>query len=78
MAFSCTSYKTKDEPGCGFAIWKEDKRIGTVTAKMAKELLSKGETTVKRKTVNGEIRQTVVMVEKEVNGKKYVNLDIKK
>lgn len=41
MAFSCTSYKTKDEPGCGFAIWKEDKRIGTVTAKMAKELLSK-------------------------------------
>ena len=78
MAFSCTSYKTKDEPGCGFAIWKEDKRIGTVTAKMAKELLSKGETTVKRKTINGEIRQTVVLVEKEVNGKKYVNLDIKK
>lgn len=78
MTFGCTSYKSKDAPGCGFAIWKEDKRIGTVTAKMAKELLSKGETTVKRKTVNGEIRRTVVMVEKEANGKKYVNLDIKK
>ncbi|MFR0736639.1 MAG: DNA topoisomerase [Oscillospiraceae bacterium] len=41
MTFGCTSYKSKDAPGCGFAIWKEDKRIGTVTAKMAKRVAFK-------------------------------------
>lgn len=79
MTFGCTSYKSKEEPGCGFAIWKEDKRGGfTVTPRMAKDLLTKGKTTVKKKTLNNEITQTVVLVEREVNGKKYVNLDIEK
>ena len=79
MTFGCTSYKSKEEPGCGFAIWKEDKRGGfTVTPRMAKDLLTNGKTTVKKKTLNNEITQTVVLVEREVNGKKYVNLDIEK
>lgn len=79
MTFGCTSYKSKEEPGCGFAIWKEDKRGGfTVTPRMAKDLLTKGKTPVKKKTLNNEITQTVVLVEREVNGKKYVNLDIEK
>lgn len=79
MTFGCTSYKSKEEPGCGFAIWKEDKRGGfTVTPRMAKDLLTKCKTTVKKKTLNNEITQTVVLVEREVNGKKYVNLDIEK
>lgn len=79
MTFGCSSYKSKDEPGCGFAIWKEDKRGGfTVTAKMAKDLLTQGKTSVRKKTLNNEITQTVVLVEREVNGKKYVNLDVEK
>lgn len=79
LTFGCTSYKSKEEPGCGFAIWKEDKRSGfTVNAKMAKDLLSKGKTTVKKKTLNSEVTQTIVLKEREVNGKKYVNLDIEK
>ena len=79
MTFGCTSYKSKEEPGCGFAIWKEDKRGGfAVSSKMARELLSKGKTTVKKKTLNGEVTQTVVLTEREVNGKKYVNLDNEK
>ena len=79
MTFGCTSYKSKDDPGCGFAIWKEDKRGGfTVTAKMAKELLSKGKTSIKKKTINSEITQTITLTEREVNGKKYVNLDVEK
>lgn len=79
LTFGCSSYKSKDEPGCGFAIWKEDKRGGfNVTARMAKDLLTRGKTTVKKKTLNNEITQTVVLAEREVNGKKYVNLDIEK
>lgn len=77
LSFGCTSYKGKDEPGCGFAIWKEDKHGGfTVTARMAKELLAQKKTTVKKKTLSGkEIIKTVTLVEREVNGRKYVNLD---
>lgn len=79
MAFGCTSYKSKEDPGCGFAIWKEDKRGGfNVTPRMAKDLLTKGKTTVRKKTLNNEITQTVVLTEKDVNGKKYVNLDIER
>lgn len=79
LTFGCTSYKSKEEPGCGFAIWKEDKRGGfTVTPKMAKDLLSKGTASAKKKTLNSEVTQTIVLKEREVNGKKYVNLDIEK
>lgn len=79
IAFNCSSCKSKDEAGCGFTIWKEDKRGGfTVTPKMVKDLLSKGAASVKKKTLNSEITQTVKLVEREANGKKYVNLDVVK
>lgn len=39
---------------CGFTLWKEDKFNGvSITAKNAQELLSKGKTTISRKTLDG-------------------------
>lgn len=77
FAYSCASYKNNDDKGCGFAIWKEDKHGGfLVTKKMAKELLAKKRTTITKKTISGnEIRKNIILVEREYNGKLYVNLD---
>jgi DNA topoisomerase-3 len=43
MAYSCTSYKSKEEPGCGFVIWKEvaKKRL---RPEVARELIQAGRT----------------------------------
>jgi len=42
-AYGCTSWKNKDEPGCGFVIWK--KLAGrTLSPQIARELLEHGHT----------------------------------
>ncbi len=42
-AYGCTSWKSKDEPGCGFVIWK--KVAGrTLTPEIARQLLEEGRT----------------------------------
>ena len=40
-AYGCTSWKSKDEPGCGFVIWK---RVAgrTITPEVARQLLEEG------------------------------------
>jgi DNA topoisomerase-3 len=40
-AYGCTSWKSKEEPGCGFVIWK---RVAgkTVTPEVARQLLAEG------------------------------------
>jgi DNA topoisomerase-3 len=42
-AYGCTSWKSKDEPGCGFVIWK---RVAgrTLTPELARQLLEGGRT----------------------------------
>jgi DNA topoisomerase-3 len=42
-AYGCTSWKSKDEPGCGFVIWK---RVAgrTLTPELARQLLEEGRT----------------------------------
>ncbi len=42
-AFGCTSWKSKEEPGCGFVIWK---RVAgrTITPEVARQLLEEGRT----------------------------------
>src|SRR5438105_9833761 len=42
-AFGCTSWKSREEPGCGFVIWK---RIAgrTITPEVARQLLEEGRT----------------------------------
>lgn len=42
-AFGCTSWKSKDESGCGFVIWKKVARR-TITAQIARELIEHGRT----------------------------------
>ena len=43
FAFGCTSWKSKEEPGCGFVIWK--KVAGrTLTPELARQLLEEGRT----------------------------------
>ena len=37
-AFGCTSYKSKDDPGCGFTIWKSQAGF-TITADDVRRLL---------------------------------------
>jgi DNA topoisomerase-3 len=41
--YGCTSWKSKDEPGCGFVIWK---RVAgrTLTPELARQLLEEGKT----------------------------------
>jgi DNA topoisomerase-3 len=43
-AYGCTSWKSREEPGCGFVIWK---RVGgrTITPEIARQLLETGRTT---------------------------------
>ena len=44
MAYGCTSWKSQDEPGCGFVIWK--KLAGrTISPSEARQLLEHGRTT---------------------------------
>jgi DNA topoisomerase-3 len=42
-SFGCTSYRSKDEPGCGFVIWKRQRGKPDITLEMARELLATGE-----------------------------------
>ncbi|MGN1135157.1 MAG: DNA topoisomerase [Oscillospiraceae bacterium] len=50
LNFYCESGKD----GCGFSLWKEDKFNGVaISVKNAEELLSKGKTTIKKKTLDG-------------------------
>lgn len=65
--FYCESGKD----GCGFTLWKEDKFNGvTVTAKNAAELLTKGKTSISKKTLSG----TEKAVYNLVDTGKYINL----
>jgi DNA topoisomerase-3 len=43
-AYGCTSWKSREEPGCGFVIWK---RVAgrTLTPEIARQLLADGKTT---------------------------------
>jgi DNA topoisomerase-3 len=43
-AYGCTSWKSREEPGCGFVIWK---RVAgrTITPEVARQLLENGRTT---------------------------------
>ena len=67
MNFYCES----GQGGCGFTLWKEDKFNGvTVTAKAAAELLSKGKTTIDKKTLNGTAKNVYSL--KDTG--KYINL----
>lgn len=57
--------------GCGFTLWKEDKFNGvTVSAKNAADLLSKGKTTITKKTLSGSEKNTYSLVDTG----KYINL----
>jgi DNA topoisomerase-3 len=42
-AYGCTSWKSREEPGCGFVIWK---RVAgrTLTPELARQLLEEGRT----------------------------------
>ena len=65
--FYCESGKD----GCGFTLWKEDKFNGvTVTAKNAAELLSKGKSSISKKTLNGTEKAVYSLVDTG----KYINL----
>jgi DNA topoisomerase-3 len=44
-AFSCSSWKSKDEPGCGFVVWKQIAKR-RLTADEARELITEGHTGV--------------------------------
>jgi DNA topoisomerase-3 len=43
MAYGCTSWKSKEEPGCGFVIWKTVKGR-SISPGEARDLLEKGQT----------------------------------
>lgn len=74
-AFCCSSWTSPTEPGCGFSIFKNDKKWNvSITAKNASELLAKGTTKIKTTTLSGTQYTEFKLEEKEVNGKKYVNL----
>jgi ssDNA-binding Zn-finger/Zn-ribbon topoisomerase 1 len=60
-AFGCSSYKSKDEPGCGFTIWKTQKGF-TVGESDVRALLEHGEATL----VDGPQPAKLVMAEGNV------------
>jgi hypothetical protein len=60
-AFGCTSFKSKDEPGCGFTIWKTQKGF-TVGETDVRALLEHGEATL----VDGPQPAKLVMAEGNV------------
>ena len=43
LAYGCSSWKSREEPGCGFVIWKQQKGR-SISAAEARELLQKGQT----------------------------------
>jgi DNA topoisomerase-3 len=43
LAYGCSSWKSREEPGCGFVIWKQQKGRSISPAE-ARELLEKGQT----------------------------------
>ena len=74
-SFSCSSYKSKEEKGCGFVLWKEDRYTGvSVNAKNAAVLVSGGTVTLKRDTLNGQVTAKYELAFAEKNGRKFVNL----
>lgn len=67
LNFYCESGKD----GCGFTLWKEDKFNGiTISAKNAEELLTKGSSKIKKKTLDGT--ETAEYKLKDTG--KYINL----
>jgi DNA topoisomerase III len=60
-AFGCSSFKSKDEPGCGFTIWKTQKGF-TVGESDVRALLEHGEATL----VDGPQPAKLVMAEGNV------------
>ena len=42
-AFSCDSWKSKDSPGCGFVIWRNEGRDDEVSREAALEMIARGE-----------------------------------
>jgi len=42
-AYGCTSWKSREEPGCGFVIWKQVAGR-TITPEIARQLLEEGRT----------------------------------
>src|SRR4051812_2350613 len=60
-AFGCSSFKSKDEPGCGFTIWKTQKGY-TVGESDVRALLEHGESTL----VDGPQPAKLVMAEGNV------------
>src|SRR5204862_265526 len=42
LSYSCTSWKSKAEPGCGYQIWKSQRGRGEVTREMAEQMLREG------------------------------------
>ena len=74
-SYGCSSYKGKDEPGCGFVLWKEDKYHGiTISSKNAASLISGKTISVKRTSVSGSVTGRFKLSYTEKSGKKYVNL----
>ena len=80
-SFYCEGYKA--EPKCSFAIWKNDKfftdRGKKITKEMARSFLKGQKVKVsglKKKDGSGTYTALVTLVEKEVQGKKYVNFDM--
>ena len=77
LSYSCSSYKGKDERGCGYALWKEDEYLGVrINAKNAASLISGKLTSIKSATVKGSIIKQYKLVYVEKAGKRYVNLRI--
>ena len=73
--FGCSSWQSADNPGCGWALFKYNKKWNvTITAKNVKELIEHGTTIISEKTLNGDDTQKYSIAENEVNGKRYVNL----
>lgn len=73
-AFCCSSWSAEN-PGCGFSVFKQDKKSNiTITAKNMTELLTKGTTLIKEKTLKCERFTEYKLEEREANGKKWVNV----
>ena len=75
-SYSCTSYKSAEDKGCGFVLWKNDKRSGLeISPKNAAALISGKIISVKVKTISGDTLKKVKLTEREQNGIKYLNID---
>lgn len=74
-AYSCSSYKGKENSGCGYALFKHDNKWDVdITAAQATKLIEGKTVSIKRKTPDGTISTEFKLTEREVNGKKWINL----